>query len=543
MEIQPIGTLAQDTRGDDKHANTHLRWNLLWLVFTVGVVPLGLWLGFISPWAQMIVMLSLGGLGLMIMTVCSINVVRAVVSMRRDCKMDWKEKFDDERKGQLVLEEIETGKQIRMEDILHIAFMVAYNEPIAVIRQSLDSIACQTQAKQIIVVVAFEKSTKDLDKKIQDLKEGYKSSFHSLMFTAHPRNWSGVREIPGKCSNANYAMRSITSYLESKGMYDEERLTITSLDTDTIFPPRYFENLAYQFLTRDDKFHVFWQGMLAYNFHLADRPFFCRCISLFRSAFMIGLLIPFNINPMSVFSLSLKLAREARFSHPFYQMDDLTLFTSATSAAKCRIQITPINMPVVCGPTSGASYFEEIKEWYKQGKRWTIGAAEVLHYICIKGRTLPRTAYIRFLMVFMIYYGFVLCSMTLTGLLSFVGTLYQPSVGPDSAIYIYIGLGMYAVNYVLYLVILWMDKAIVRMLEEMEMVEQHRERVGYIQGFMHWLMMFPSLAMYSVVEYIALWEITIYGKKVCGHKAAAKDGIAPKETKENMLSLEKEVST
>eukprot|EP00122_Pirum_gemmata_P012747 Pgem_evm1s11862 len=69
-------------------------------------------------------------------------------------------------------------------------------------------------------------------------------------------------------------------------------------------------------------------------------------------------------------------------------MDDLTYFISATGACGKRIPLIMIPMPVVCGPTSGKNLREEFKEWYFQGIRWTIGAAETLHYLCIKAKTL-----------------------------------------------------------------------------------------------------------------------------------------------------------
>eukprot|EP00516_Mucochytrium_quahogii_P004589 CAMPEP_0203760578 /NCGR_PEP_ID=MMETSP0098-20131031/13840_1 /ASSEMBLY_ACC=CAM_ASM_000208 /TAXON_ID=96639 /ORGANISM=" , Strain NY0313808BC1" /LENGTH=439 /DNA_ID=CAMNT_0050654203 /DNA_START=1587 /DNA_END=2903 /DNA_ORIENTATION=- len=433
LDIKPTGRLSVDARGDPKHANNKFRWNLLWLVFTIGVVPIGLWLGFVSPLAQAVFAIATGGFGLFVLGICCVNVIRAIQAMKSECRKDKRIKPGaTDEKIKEVGPNLEAGTCITMEDVLHVALLAAYKEPLSMIKHTLDSMAAQTQAKQILVVVAFEAATPQVKRKINELKSVFENSFYEIVFTIHPAGWSGVREISGKCSNSNYGTRAVVEYMEAKGIYNEDKTTFTSLDTDTVFPPRYFEKLAYDFVTRDDKFEVFWQGMLVYNFHLGERPFFCRCLALFRSAFMVGLLIPFSINPMSVFSLSMKLLRQANFIHPGYQMDDLTFFVSATSAVARRVQIVPINMPIICGPTSGKTYLEEITEWITQGKRWTIGAAEVLHYICIKGKTLPWGEYIRFLFVFMIYYGFVLCSMTLTAILSLVGQSYQPSVGPNA---------------------------------------------------------------------------------------------------------------
>merc|ERR1712178_471167 len=100
-----------------------------------------------------------------------------------------------------------------------------------------------------------------------------------------------------------------------------------------------------------------------------------------------GLFIPFSINPMSVYSMSLKLIVDAGLTHPVFQMDDLTQYMSATAAAKRRVPLVMIPLPLINGPTSGINLYDEFQEWWRQGVRWTIGAAEVFHYICIKGFT------------------------------------------------------------------------------------------------------------------------------------------------------------
>ena len=48
-----------------------------------------------------------------------------------------------------------------------------------------------------------------------------------------------------------------------------------------------------------------------------------RVTGIVRGALMMGALIPFNINGMSVFSFSSRLAIAGDFVHPGYQMDDI----------------------------------------------------------------------------------------------------------------------------------------------------------------------------------------------------------------------------
>ena len=48
-----------------------------------------------------------------------------------------------------------------------------------------------------------------------------------------------------------------------------------------------------------------------------------RVTGIVRAVLMMGALIPFNINGMSVFSFSGRLVVAGDFVHPAYQMDDI----------------------------------------------------------------------------------------------------------------------------------------------------------------------------------------------------------------------------
>lgn len=68
-----------------------------------------------------------------------------------------------------------------------------------------------------------------------------------------------------------------------------------------------------------------WQSPLFYCINLDKSPFFVRVTGLLRAFFMMGYLIPMNINTMSVFSLTLKLYEDGEYTHPGYQVSSLNL--------------------------------------------------------------------------------------------------------------------------------------------------------------------------------------------------------------------------
>ena len=154
-----------------------------------------------------------------------------------------------------------TEEERRLADNLqHLVMMCGYKEPMEVICQSIDSLAAQTAAHRLIVVIGLEEGTPDVAEKAARLKKRYARSFKRFHVTKHPKQWAGGREIQGKCSNANYTMRAAVTRLEEYGDLDLSCTTATSCDTDSIFAPRYFENLGYQFLTSPKAKEVVWQA-------------------------------------------------------------------------------------------------------------------------------------------------------------------------------------------------------------------------------------------------------------------------------------------
>ena len=59
--------------------------------------------------------------------------------------------------------------------------------------------------------------------------------------------------------------------------------------------------------TEKERRRTVWQSPLFYQMGIDKSPFFVRNVGLLRAYFMMGLLVPMNINTMSVFSLTLWL--------------------------------------------------------------------------------------------------------------------------------------------------------------------------------------------------------------------------------------------
>ena len=509
-----------------------MRWNLLFLVFDFIIIPLPLWIDIFCPIFAAIYGLFVCWLEAFLLTVCALRSLHANFLMKRVVDETWEDKIPRN-----------TEEERRLADNLqHLVMMCGYKEPMEVICQSIDSLAAQTAAHRLIVVIGLEEGTPDVAEKAARLKERYARSFKRFHVTKHPKQWAGGREIRGKCSNANYTMRAAVTRLEEYGDLDLSCTTATSCDTDSIFAPRYFENLGYQFLTSPKAKEVVWQAPLYYNHFLNERPFYVRAIGIMRAAYMLGFLIPFNINTMSIFSFSLDLCIKGEFFHAHYQMDDIIYTLTCMQALQKRVEILMIPMPVISGPTSGTSQWEEFSEWFRQSERWTIGACEVFHYFVVKRRRYNCSAALSYGTWFVIYYGFILCSLTLTGLAGFINyalinakhdtidrmgqmTGQLPLDDAANTGVMIAGFSSLAWTYLVFLIFFYLDREGCKLIYHLKMKPQGAEDTSFCQNLKDWILMWPSLVMYSMVSYWAILKVAVYGKKVCGHDPSSKEGL------------------
>ncbi len=132
-------------------------------------------------------------------------------------------------------------------------------------------------------------------------------------------------------------------------------ILLTTADCDTVFPKDYVETLEADYirLSQHERLKTVWQSPLFYQMGMEKSPFYVRVTGLMRSFFMMGILIPWNINTMSVFSLSLDLYESGGYTHPSYQMDDIIAMIRWSVKTKDFCNIRLLSVATMSGPTSG----------------------------------------------------------------------------------------------------------------------------------------------------------------------------------------------
>ena len=165
---------------------------------------------------------------------------------------------------------------------------------------------------------------------------------------------------------------------------------------------------------------------------------------------MCGALVPFNLNVMSVYTASFKLWVDGNFTHPFYQMEDIICYIRWWVVSKRKLKIKPIYCPTLSGPTSGENWRKELLELFIQGKRWSIGSAEVFHYFMAKFSRINFFYGMIWAMNYLYYYVLILCVQSLM----FITTTIRLSVLEEE--FTYINVIFLSLPIIYYLFNMWM---------------------------------------------------------------------------------------
>jgi hypothetical protein len=507
-------------------ANRYVRWNLLFLliIFTFLIFPI--WMPFVPYINQItnlfiIIIIGLFQLIWLIATICAIRRTLAL-NKRNRLKTT---------KAQDVEKAVATANDYSI--IRHIVAMTLYKEPMGVLETTLDSLVEQKDAtSRLSVIIGMECRTPDKEAKRDEVYAKYKSKFLRLIVTFHPSGVPG--EIPGKCSNINYACREGLRILRQDADYDYESYEhlFTNCDCDAVFDPEYMLELEIQYLKLEpaDRHSSIWQSIIIYK--RDSMPFFVDITGVLRTFFFMGVLIPWNINPMSHYSLSVKLLEEGAFTHPAYQMEDIIALIRYTIMTKREIRIRPLNLISINGPTSGADYIDEIREWALQVRRWTIGAGEVFHYFIVKTYRMPSLHLsMSWATRFFMYYGLVLCASAIFSVISPAVVQLINMATPEhrrlfisdslfqTICFIFLG-SQYAFFLIATILVRWSLPA-----PGNSDNEYNDALCGVARGFLHWILMLPTILAYSFVELYSFFELAFRGKDVCKHNAASKSNL------------------
>ncbi len=277
---------------------------------------------------------------------------------RAAIKTDWKSK----------LEELEGWK-----DIFHIIFLPTAGEPLEVLRTTFDSLVnTGYPLEKFIVVLAGEgRMEEDFWPKAKKIEEEYGHLFHKLLITVHPDGMPG--EIKGKGANANYAGRQARKYIDKEGI-PYKKIIVSYFDSDTCVHRKYFHYLTYKYLTHPDPTKTSFQPVALYNNNMWDSPAIMR-VAAFGTTFWLltELARPERLFTFSSHSMSWQALVDVGFWQKNIVTDDSRIFLQCFLRYNGNYSVTPMYIPVSMDTVMAGTFWQSLKNLYKQQRRWAWG--------------------------------------------------------------------------------------------------------------------------------------------------------------------------
>lgn len=276
---------------------------------------------------------------------------------------------------------------LRYQDINHVVIISSYKEPLEIIEMAFSSLASQIDIdlKKIHVILAQEARAgeENNQKTINYFQKKYQFTFASLIFTEHPSNLPG--EIAGKHTNEAWAAKYFKKHFinNKNSRLKIENCTLTSCDVDTIFHPKYFSALTYNFASNPNRYFRFWQSPIFWHHNINSVPAFIRITGIMGNAIHIANIqepdgIFFNY---SCYSSSYKLIDSVGYWDPDMIPEDWHIFLQTFFATGGRTLVNPIFLPTIVDAPSGTNYFSALKNRYNQCLRHAWGAIDIPYAI------------------------------------------------------------------------------------------------------------------------------------------------------------------
>jgi hypothetical protein len=274
---------------------------------------------------------------------------------------------------------------LKYSQIYHVVIISSNREPIDIVEMAVGSLASQIDIdlKKLIVVVAEEASagadSNSLTQKY--FTDKYLHTFGQLIFTEHPSGLPG--ETVGKHSNEGWAARYFKKNFIDSGKYTLDNLTLTSCDVDTIFHPKYFSALTYQFAGNPNRYFRFWQSPIFWHHNINSVPAPIRIIGTLGNVIHIANIqepdgLFFNY---SCYSSSYRLIDSAGYWDTDMIPEDWHIFLQTFFSSGGKASVEPIFLPTIVDAPSGKNYFDALKNRYRQCVRHAWGAIDIPYAI------------------------------------------------------------------------------------------------------------------------------------------------------------------
>lgn len=267
---------------------------------------------------------------------------------------------------------------LKYEHLVHMVILPFYTESFEVVDNSMQSLlsARVDRSKMIVVLASEEKSGVKGSEIAQKIKEKYSHLFKDFLVTSHPAGVVG--EMAGKGSNITYAAKQAKEKILDPQKIPYENVIVSAFDIDTVVYPDYFLCVVWHFLTNENPHRASFQPVPLYNNNIWDAPAFSRVMAVSSTFWqMIQQERPEKLATFSSHSVSFKALYEVGYWQKNMVSEDSRIYWNLFLAHDGDYVVVPISYPVSMDANLAPTFWQTVKNIYKQHRRWTWGVENI----------------------------------------------------------------------------------------------------------------------------------------------------------------------
>ena len=201
------------------------------------------------------------------------------------------------------------------------------------------------------------------------LKKKFDGVFRDFIVTTHE---VAAGEMKCKASNAAYASRYLMKYLDERNI-DYKKVIFSNFDCDSVAHPEYFAALTYAFITSPNRLQQAYQPIPVYHNTLWDTNAVVRMIVIGSSFWHLYQSTRREMVTFSSHSESFDTLVKVGFWPVNMISEDSIIYWKCLSYFDGNYEVHPIHLPISLDAVLAETYWQTIKNQYKQNRRWAYG--------------------------------------------------------------------------------------------------------------------------------------------------------------------------
>lgn len=262
-------------------------------------------------------------------------------------------------------------------ELYHAVVIAAYNEAYDVIQPTIESVKnTGTDNKRIIIFFAYEeRGGPGIEETAERLQSEYKGVFHDFQIVKHPKDIPD--EVMGKGPNITYSGYRLQEYCDKHDI-NYSNVIVTTLDCDNKPHEQYFDYVAYEFITHENRQRLSYQPIALYFGNIWDAPAPMRVIATGNSFWtIISSMRPHTLRNFAAHSQPLDALVGMNFWSTRSIVEDGHQYWRSYFYFGGDYDVVPIHVPVYQDAVMADTLKKTFITQFKQLRRWGYGVSDI----------------------------------------------------------------------------------------------------------------------------------------------------------------------